>query len=199
MLYKKVLILTLFLSHIYASSCSQPAVAYDSFSTHFRYGCFCGRDYPNIEHTSKKSYKHLNLAQRQELITQYQQIDAYDDIDQLCKEHDICYISEGKEAKVCNATIYTKLRKIEKKFRDVEESNSSTEQCKNLAYDIGSVFHTIFSPADDENSFFDMGMLMLNGVITTMNKMFQESVDIIDNEPRYPSEKQKCLLKSIQD
>jgi len=197
MLYKKVLIPLLFFSQLQASPCSQPAVAHDNFSTHFRYGCFCGKNYPKIEHSSKKSYKKLTVPQRQELIEQYQEIDAYDDIDQLCKEHDICYISQGKEAKVCNATIYTNLRRVEKLFRDVEKPNRNTQQCKNLAYDIGSVFHTIFSPADDENTIFEIGMLMFNGAITTMNKMFQESVDIMDDEPRYPLVEEKCLLNTI--
>jgi len=197
MLYKKVLISTLFFTQIYASPCTQPAVAYDSLSTHFHYGCFCGRDYPQIEHPSKKSYKNLNHTQRQELITQYQKIDAYDDIDQLCKEHDICYIQQGKEAKVCNVNIHTKLRTIEKKFRNAQNRNITHLQCKNLAYDIGSVFHTIFSPADDENGMFDAGMLLFNGAITAMNKMFQESVDILDSTSRYPLAKQKCLLNSM--
>jgi hypothetical protein len=199
MLYKKVLITTLFFSQLHSSSCEEPATAYNSLTTQFRYGCFCGRDYPNIEHASEKSYKELTTTERNELIVQYQEIDAYDDIDALCKEHDICYISQGKEAKVCNATIYSKLRTIEKKFRDVKEANLSHMQCKNLAYDIGSVFHTVFSPADDENSIFDVGMLMLNGAITAMNKMIQESVDILDSTSRYPMAQQKCLLNSTKD
>ena len=197
MLYKKVLIFTLFFTHLHSSPCSQPAVAYDKFSTHFRYGCFCGRDYPNIEHPSKKSYKELNSSQRQELIIQYQKIDPYDDIDKLCKEHDICYIKQGKEAKSCNTTIYSKLRIVETKFRDTSENNLSNTQCKNLAYDIGSVFHTIFSPADDENGVLDAGMLLMNGAITTINKIFQETVDVLDSTPRYPKTKQKCLLDAI--
>ena len=136
--------------------------------------------------------------ERKELIMQYQEIDPYDDIDKLCKEHDICYIKEGKEAKICNSTIYSKLRKIERKFRNAQEDNVSNLQCKNLAYDIGSVFHTIFSPADDEDTILDVGMLMFNGAITVMNKIFQESVDSLDNTSRYPVAKQKCFVKSLQ-
>ncbi len=194
-LYKKILISFLLFTHLYANSCENPAVASDDLNSKFRYGCFCGENYPKIEHSSKKSYKELNTTQRLELIEKYQKIDAYDDIDEVCKEHDICYIKHGREAKVCNDNIYTQLNRIEEQFYKASDDNMSNEQCKNLAFDIASVFHTIFSPSDDEDTFFDFGMLMVNGAITATNKLVQESADTIsDNAPRYPAINQKCLL-----
>ena len=195
---KKVCITLLLFTHLYASSCKNPAVASDDLNKKFRYGCFCGEHYPNIEHSSKKGYKELNKAQREELIEEYIKIDAYDDIDEVCKEHDICYIQHGREAKVCNDTIYNKLNIIEEKFYKASDENITNEQCQNLAFDIGSVFHTIFSPSDDEDTMFDFGMLMLNGAITASNKVVQESADTIsDNAPRYPALNEKCLLESL--
>jgi len=192
---KKVSIVFLLFTHLYASSCENPAVASDDLNKKFRYGCFCGENYPNIEHPSKKGYKELNKTQRAELIEEYKKIDAYDDIDEVCKEHDICYIEHGREAKVCNDNIYTQLNIIEEQFDKESDNNLSNEQCKNLAFDIGSVFHTIFSPSDDEDTFFDFGMLMVNGAITATNKFVQESADTIsDNAPRYPALDEKCLL-----
>jgi len=194
-LYKKVLIFSLLFTYLYAHSCENPAVASDDLNTKFRYGCFCGENYPNIEHPSKKTYKELNSTERQELIAEYKKIDAYDDIDEVCKEHDICYISHGREAKVCNDTIYNQLNTIEEQFDKASDINVTNEQCKNLAFDIGSVFHTIFSPSDDEDTMFDFGMLMVNGAITASNKVLQESADTISNNAsRYPLIHQKCLL-----
>jgi len=199
-IYKKIVITFLCFTPLYANSCKNSAVASDDLNTQFRYGCFCGKNYPNIEHPSKKNYKDLNITQRQELITEYMKIDAYDDIDEVCKEHDICYIRHGREAKVCNDKIYTQLNNIEEMFKKVNDINVTTEQCKNLAFDIGSVFHTIFSPADDENTIFDFGMLIFNGAITASNKVVQESVDTIsDNPPRYPALNEKCLLESLKE
>jgi len=199
--YKKIFIFFLSFNSLYANSCDNPAVASDNLNSQFHYGCFCGKNYPKIEHPSKKSYKELNITQRQELIKEYIKIDAYDDIDEVCKEHDICYIHYGREAKVCNDKIYTQLNSLEKQFDKANESNIRNEQCKNLAFDIGSVFHTIFSPAEDENTIFDLGMLMFNGAITASNKLVQESVDTISykNTPRYPSSDEKCLLESLSD
>jgi len=196
-IYKKISIIFLCFIYLYAKPCENPAVASDDLNTKFRYGCFCGKNYPNIEHSSKKSYKDLNTTERKELIEEYKKIDAYDDIDEVCKEHDICYISHGRKAKVCNDRIYNQLKIMEKKFYQASDNNVTNEQCKNLAFDIGSVFDTIFSPSDDENTIFDLGMLMFNGAITATNKVVQESADTIsDNPPRYPALHEKCLLKS---
>ena len=194
-LSKKVGIFFLLFTHLYANSCDTPAVASDDLNAKFRYGCFCGEHYPRIEHPSKKNYRDLNRTQRQELIEEYQKIDAYDDIDEVCKEHDICYLAYGREAKVCNDRIYNQLKTLEKKFDKASDNNLINKQCINLAFDISSVFNTIFSPSDDEDSLFDLGMLMFNGAVTASNKVLQESVDTIGHHaPRYPAIHQKCLL-----
>lgn len=193
---KNLLLIFLFSTYIYADSCPHPAVASDNINKKFRYGCFCGKNYPNIEHPSKKSYRELNKTQRKELIATYQKIDSYDDIDEVCKEHDICYIIHGKEAKVCNDKLYNQLTIIQNKFDAKSDDNITNKQCKNLAYDIASIFYTIFSPADDEDTLFDFGMLMFNGAVTAGNKILQESVDTInrDNKPRYPLSGERCNL-----
>ena len=197
---KKLWVFFLLFTHLYANSCDTPAVASDDLNAKFRYGCFCGENYPTIEHPSKKNYKDLTRTQRQELIEEYQKIDAYDDIDEVCKEHDICYIAHGRKANVCNDKIYTQLNTIEEQFYKASDDNVTNEQCKNLAFDIGSVFHTIFSPSDDENTVFDFGMLMVNGAITASNKVVQESADTIsDNAPRYPALDEKCFLEALTD
>jgi len=114
----KRFMVVLFLSYgyLFATPCENPAVASDDLTKKFRYGCFCGKSYPNIQHLSKKSYRDLNRTQRQELIAQYKELDAYDDIDKICKEHDICYVRYGKEAKVCNDRAYKHFNQIEEQF-----------------------------------------------------------------------------------
>lgn len=198
MTYRKALLFftTLFLFTINALSCDNPAVAEDNLTKTFRYGCFCGEEYPKIEHPSKINYRELNSTARKELIKQYREIEPYDDIDRVCQEHDICFIAHGKKAKECNDAIYKSLNELEDKFRRYEEENLTNEQCKNLAFDIGSVFNTIFSPSDDEDTIFDFGMFMVNGAITVTNKMGQEIADsLIDNGQRYPPKGVRCLVK----
>jgi len=173
-------------------SCDYPAVATDDFGKKFRYGCFCGENYPNIQHPSKKGYRDLNLTEKQELIAQYKAIAPYDDIDKVCQEHDICFIILGRKAKSCNDTIYNQLNLLKDKFRKKESKDNHYEQCANLVSDMRSVFHTIFAPSDDD-SLFDLGILMINGTITAINKGFQESLDILTQEgERYPPTNVKC-------
>jgi len=183
---------------LHATPCDNPAVADDNLSKKFRYGCFCGESYPDIKHKSKKSYKVLNDQERQELIEQYKSIDAYDDVDEACKVHDICFIEHGKQAKVCNDSIVKSLTDIKDKFSKEADDNVTNAQCRDLTFDISSVFHTVFSPADDEDTIFDFGMLMVNGAITASNKIGQEAADTLsDNAPRYPAKGVKCLLENL--
>ena len=175
--------------------CDNPAVATDDLGKKFRYGCFCGEDYPNIQHPSKKSYRDLNLTEKQELIAQYNAIAPYDDIDKVCQEHDICFIIFGRKAESCNDTIYSELNLLEDKFRKKESKENHYEQCANLASDMGSVFHTIFAPSDDDDTLFDLGILMINGAVTAANKGFQESIDMLtQEEERYPPANVKCMV-----
>ena len=200
MFYKTLSIVTLLFISLHATPCNDPAIANDNLSQKFRYGCFCGEHYPEIEHPSKKSYRILNATERQELIEQYNSIDAYDDIDEACKIHDICFVQYGKQAKVCNDNIVENLTDIKNKFSKKTNNNITDAQCQNLAFDISSVFHTIFSPADDEDTIFDFGMLMFNGAITAMNKLGQETADTFSyyHAPRYPAKGVKCLVENLK-
>ena len=84
---------------------------------------------------------------------------------------------------------------LEDEFRKKKSKENHYEQCSNLASDMGSVFHTIFAPSDDDDSLLDFGMLMINGAVTAVNKGFQESLDILTKEEeRYPPEGIKCNL-----
>lgn len=196
-MFFKILSLNIVLiGYLYSNTCTNPIVASDDLNKKFRYGCFCGEGYPKIQDESTSDYKKLNKSQREKIIAKYSHIEAYDDIDKACKEHDICFIKHGKKAKVCNDKIVTELTKIRKEFNRYEDDNLTNKQCSNLAFDISSVFNTIFSPSDDEDSIFDFGMLMFNGVITATNRIGQEAMDTVSNHPpRYPSKGVKCNIK----
>jgi chaperonin cofactor prefoldin len=101
---------------------------------------------------------------------------------------------QGKKAKACNNAIYDELYLLINKF---EEANQTLEnkQCQNLSSDIASVFKTIFTTADDENSIFQLGALLFNTSLTVARKTLEESVDtIIEQGARYPQKDKKCLV-----
>jgi hypothetical protein len=178
-----------------AKACSQPITANEKVSKNFKYGCFCGKNYPKTYNTTSQDFRKLSQKQRKEIIESYFSLEPYDDIDAVCKQHDLCYLYQGKKAKICNNAIYDELHLLVDKFKTAENTPKN-KQCKNLSSDIASVFKTIFAPADDEDNLFEIGMLFFNTSITIANKTLEESIDtIIDQGERYPKKDQKCLTK----
>ena len=177
-----------------AHLCPHPIEAKEEISEEFKYGCFCGKDYPKVDKNDKKDFRDLNETVRLERIEKLFKIKPYDDLDTVCMQHDICYLYQGKEAKVCNRAIYDDLSSISDTF---EEKNATleNEQCMNLADDMASVFQTFFTLADDEDSLFDLGISMMTTGITVTNKFIQESVDTINDQgDRYPKNGHRCLI-----
>jgi len=168
-----------------ATYCIHPKSATKTLDEDFKYGCFCGKDYPRIEHPSKKNYKELTLNQRQELITQYYLIKPYDDIDAVCMQHDICYISKATNAQSCNDALYHELKHIRNSFKKTSTQSSLDNQCKTLASDISSMFKTIFTVGED-TSIPRIIAFGVNTFITIGTKVLS-----LEN---YPSKGQQCLL-----
>ena len=184
---------TMLKNELNAKPCANPAVANEAIMEDFKYGCFCGKNYPKIYNTASQDVKNLNKKQRVEVIESYFSVKPYDDIDAVCKQHDLCYLYQGKKAKVCNNAIYDELHILIDKFKDTNQTVEN-KQCQNLSSDIASVFKTIFTSADDENSMFEIGMLFFSTSITIANKALEESIDtVIDQGERYPQKDHKCL------
>jgi len=180
-----------------AKPCAFPIKASHKLTDNFKYGCFCGKEYPKLDSNRTKDFKKLTKSERyHEILTLYS-TKPFDDIDKTCQQHDICYLYYGRKAKVCNDVIYDRLSNLADAFGDETNQTLHNEQCSNLSSDMASVFKTFFAMADDEDSIFDFGMLMMNTGIIAGNKALQESVDIVINsKERYPKEDTKCLLNN---
>ncbi len=177
-----------------AKICPNPLPADEKLSEEFKYGCFCGKNYPDIKDENEEDFRKLTKAQRVKLIEQYYLIKPYDAIDAICQQHDICYLYQGKRAKVCNDAIYHDLEALATKFR-VNGTIKKEEQCSYLASDIASVFTTIFASAEDEDNIFEIGALFFNTGITLAHKTFEESLDtVMKKQKRYPPKEERCLF-----
>lgn len=121
-----------------AKVCDRPAVAISKVSSGFRYGCFCGANYPDLHHPSGKADQALNQGERLELAAQYFKIKPIDDIDAICQAHDVCWVLNGGGVMECNDQLEESL----KRFRGVVEkghafdSESLQFRCGWLALDI---------------------------------------------------------------
>jgi len=180
-----------------AKVCKSPAIAKQNFSSDFRYGCFCGKNYPNIISKTKKSYQDLSRGERDELIAKYYLLKPYDSIDAVCMKHDICYIYEGREDQLCNDALFSALRDLSSQFYDVareQDDNSTAERCERLSSDIGVVFKTAFALADN-TSMMRFGMvMMINTPLTVMSKGIRTTSYGMKDKILYPLPNEKCEL-----
>ncbi len=177
-----------------AKECNYPSKVKNRFTKNFQYGCFCGKDYPNIRHKSNKNYKELNKKERTELITEYYKIKPYDSIDESCMKHDICFIYRGGEEQACNDAIYHSLKELKKIFRAKEEkSNPLAKQCRVLSSDMASFFRSIFGTGEDI-SLLRYGMFAMTTPFTMGGKMVQKSALLLDDNDNYPEEGEKCFI-----
>jgi hypothetical protein len=181
-----------------AKLCKSPAKAKENFDDDFKYGCFCGKNYPNILSDNNESYKTLGRVKRDKIIEKYYLIKPYDDIDELCMKHDICYIYEGREDQLCNDAIYNSLRELSSKFYEQargEDSDSKAMRCERLSSDIGVIFKTIFG-AGDNLSMMRFGMfMMINTPMTMVSKGIQKASHGMNDSPLYPLEGERCEVE----
>ncbi len=180
-----------------AKFCDNPAKAKENFDKDFKYGCFCGKGYPDIVSTTGKNYRDLDRDEKDALIARYYAIKPIDSIDELCFKHDICYIYEGREDQLCNDTIYSELRKLSDGFYEMargEGSDSKAMRCERLASDIGVVFKTIFGSGENL-SLMRMGMfMMINTPMTVMSRGIQKASHGMNDSPLYPLAGERCRL-----
>lgn len=180
-----------------AKVCDNIAPVKENFNSDFRYGCFCGKNYPKIVSDTKKSYRVLNRNEKDKLIEKYYLIKPIDTIDEMCMKHDLCYISTGREDQLCNDTLYDELRKVSSQFYEIAKikGRDSTEmRCERLSSDIGSVFKTIFASGDNVGMRRFGMFMMINTPMTVASKTIQKTSHRLNDSAQYPLANERCNL-----
>ena len=95
-----------------ATACANPEWAKHGISSDFKYGCFCGKDYPGYQHPSGKPESDLNRQERIELAAQYYATAPYDDLDAACQAHDVCWLLSGRSEFGCNEILVKSLDQL---------------------------------------------------------------------------------------
>lgn len=178
----------------HAKECKSPAVAREQFGKNFRYGCFCGEDYPNIKDPSLKPPEYLTYSRRKALIARYYAIKPYDTIDAACQQHDICYIYNGTDSQACNDAFYRRMQEIRDAYEKREEGQkpgTKAWRCKILASDLGAVFKTLFTAGDDISA-SRFGIFMMITPFTIANKIVQKSALSVSERSGYPLPFERC-------
>jgi hypothetical protein len=88
-----------------AEPCARPAVATPTLGRDFRYGCFCGRDYPRIAIASggwAKDYRSISARERRARVLDLYRVRPIDTVDLACRNHDICMLDSGSRSERCD-------------------------------------------------------------------------------------------------
>ncbi len=185
----------------HAKVCKEPATAEEKFDKTFRYGCFCGENYPDIKDPSLKPPEYLTYSKRKDLIARYYSIKPYDTIDAACMQHDICYIYNGKDSQECNDAFYNRLKKIRdayEKTPDGEKPGTKAWRCKVLASDMGAIFKTIFTAGDDI-SVSRFSIFAMITPFTLANKIIQKGALSMSERSGYPLVFERCTISTKTD
>ncbi len=84
----------------------------------FRYGCFCGQNYPDINRNQNET--------NEELIARYYEIKPIDDVDRACRDHDVCWIMNGEGNADCDHELIHQLTKVKE---NIPEGNGVGWRC----------------------------------------------------------------------
>lgn len=120
-----------------AKECSDPKVA-TKLNLNFKYGCFCGAGYPDVKSTLPEDEK----------VIQYLSRKPIDSIDEVCRDHDICWTIHDDGDLHCNNEFRSRMNYIAGYFHRVGGGTPHDDRCGNLATDIEMAFQTIFAPED---------------------------------------------------
>lgn len=88
-----------------AKPCRRPAKASPTLGRDFRYGCFCGRDYPRIPIASggwAKDYRSIPARERRARVLDLYRVRPIDTVDLACRNHDICMLDSGSRSERCD-------------------------------------------------------------------------------------------------
>ena len=177
-----------------ARECSHPAMAEEKFDKSFRYGCFCGEDYPKIKLTLDKPLEAYTYSERKAVIARYYAIKPYDSVDAACQAHDICYIYNGEDDQECNDAFYRRLRQIYDAYDHTPEGGkpgTKAWRCRMLASDLAAIFKTIFTAGDDISA-SRFSIFAMITPFTIANKMVQKSALSFSERSGYPLPNERC-------
>jgi hypothetical protein len=93
-----------------AMPCTDPKPALAELDENWKYGCFCGRHWPDHPRPiDSDSYRRVPIAK-------YYRIKPRDAIDEVCQAHDVCWVLNGDGAVACNNEFVGRLTRLRDMF-----------------------------------------------------------------------------------
>lgn len=99
-----------------AKTCANPAFPRMADGNEFKYGCFCGANHPAHASGSMGALSSLSPTDKATLVAKYFGALPFDDLDSLCRDHDVCWIINGGPTRDCNEHFGHEMLKIASDF-----------------------------------------------------------------------------------
>lgn len=172
-----------------AIPCQSPVTAKPGLRKNFKYGCFCGIGHPDIAFSEADS-----LERR---LERYYSVRPHDDVDQICRDHDVCWLLHGKGSGECNDELYDRLHEVAEIFEDSREFgdiDSISWRCEILAEDMASVFLTVLVNSKYNRPSATIGSWIGRAISSTFAWIIVVArAPVWAGEP-YPLEGERCLI-----
>ena len=112
-----------------APPCMNPALPSDGNGlTDWKYGCFCGKGHPGYTK-----------------VEEYYSVKPKDEIDEVCRDHDVCWTIHGENDGECNDEFTDQTLYLSRLF-----SKADMKSCSNVASEMTGAFLSIFVSDDFE-------------------------------------------------
>jgi len=169
--------------------CPKPKPAIHKIDVNFTYGRFCGAGHPNlIEMLNFNENKPLSIEEKDVLLGYYDSIKPYDELDELCQMHDICWVKYG-EIIECNDLFKKELKVLRTQLEsEIGTFDVDTPQfrCGALITDIS--YSTLFFKGKGGEDVTTIVRIITTPVHVVYAFLFLSMGDV------YPHEGEECTI-----
>jgi hypothetical protein len=172
-----------------AAECAAPVVPKLNLTSSFKYGCFCGAGHPAVNAAAGEGLESL--------LARYYAIKPIDAVDEVCRDHDVCWAMRGEGDARCNRELYERLRYLGDRFETLGNGRAEGPfwRCRILVGDMGAAFATLFVNEKHETGASQFGSFLgkLVGTPVLVGTALVMRPLIYANDP-YPLAGERCNL-----
>lgn len=175
-------------------SCERPAVARQKVDPDFKYGCFCGKNHPDINHPSGRKLEDLDQEERTNLIAKYYAIRPVDDIDSACQSHDVCWILNSRPERECNESFRARLKSLQRAWESRIgwfDTNTLEWRCAAIALDMSFATLAIMEGVSNDLS-SEVGLKAARLFSAPITLYYAALMTIFGAFNNYPTEGEVC-------
>ena len=181
-----------------ARECSNPAIPDHSLNSDFKYGCFCGKGYPDIKVPGDRDISQLTPRERYALAKNYYDIRPVDDIDAICQAHDVCWVINGRSEAACNRQFGDSMDRLRRAFWPAfgfnEPKTKTLEwRCARFALDLAAVTSTIFFETTSVDPFVAFSQAASRAITSPLAAAYG-ALFISSDSDNWPRAGERCVL-----